>query len=300
MWLQIHFIFIPFVTLFMGFALRDVFFINFIANFKKYFMKKFVLILCAFFMGILAQAQITLEHSYYNNSTINPIKIEVDGDKYMGIDTLTFNINLYNADHTLWKVIPTHVPDSMYKYVYAYYPSKYLFNTDDNIEVIIFIQISHVGGSSYIPPTYDIRVINELGTVLADYPGRIFQGLFPINGAWKMHLHNSDATYHEEIYGLTGTYSGLRVKNPNSTATETELYPNPVENSAVLMYNLPMGTHKAQLNIYNSMGKIVRQSELTDQFDNVLIPKNELPTGVYIYKITSNDGVLDTKQFEVR
>ncbi len=266
-------------------------------------MKKSFLILCAMVMGILVQAQITYEHSYLGKVSMFYAKLDVEGYKYIGVDTLTKNVQLFNTDHTLWKTIPITQPANCKGVgLNASVTSEHLFNSDDKIEVAISFSIKDSIGWAY-----DTKIINEDGVVIFDFPNIGGVSIYNIAGVWKLfgsfyqHSPTFTQTYtHTDVYGLPGTYSGMRVMNTNSTVTETELYPNPVENSAVLVYNLPEGTHNAQLSIYNSAGRMVRQSEITDQFDNVLIEKNGLPTGVYIYKIANNEGVLDTKQFEVR
>jgi hypothetical protein len=38
------------------------------------------------------------------------VNIEGDGYKYLGVDTATKDIKIYNTDHSLWKTIHTNIP----------------------------------------------------------------------------------------------------------------------------------------------------------------------------------------------
>lgn len=87
-------------------------------------------------LSLLARAQVTLEHSYSSNWQMEVVNIEGDGYKYLGVDTATKDIKIYNTDHSLWKTIHTNIPQSAVIYSTSSYASKYLFNADNKIELM--------------------------------------------------------------------------------------------------------------------------------------------------------------------
>lgn len=88
-------------------------------------------------LGFYAKAQVVLEHSYSSNWQMEVVNIEGDGYKYLGVDTLTKDIKIYNTDHSLWKTIHTSIPAGATVYSVSSFASKYLFNADNKIETMV-------------------------------------------------------------------------------------------------------------------------------------------------------------------
>ena len=93
-------------------------------------MKKLFTIALITIGAVYAKAQVVLEHSYNENWPMEVVNIEGDGYKYLGIDTTTKAIKIYNTDHSLWKTINTSIPQGATIYSVSSYASKYLFNAD--------------------------------------------------------------------------------------------------------------------------------------------------------------------------
>ena len=231
-----------------------------------------------------AMAQITLEHAYTTNSYINVANIEGDGYKYVGIDTGSKNVQIFNTDHTLWKTINTSIPTGAHlTFANVFCTSKYLFNADNKIEIVICFYTS-TGSTT--------RIVNEDGTIIIDIPG-YYSYIQNVSGAWKMAISGTN------IYSLPGAYSGLKVRDVINDASAT-LFPNPIDVSATLRYKLPSTDHTAQLSIYNSAGSMVKQVTISDQYNDITISKGDLPTGLYVYSIATASGTLINSKFEIR
>lgn len=70
--------------------------------------------------------------------------------------------------------------------------------------------------------------------------------------------------------------------------------PNPVRNLATVNYSLPNVT-KATLKLYNVVGKIVNEFELTKQKGKLIIETEQLPAGVYLLSFESDKYNLTKK-----
>lgn len=258
-------------------------------------MKKAILMVAAIATATLASAQITLEHSYTGkNMSLQVVTIEGEGNKYMALDTLTQNVQLYNADHTLWKTIAT-APSAGYSLVNWSYPSKYLFNSDGNVEILV----SYYSTS---PLNYHTKIISETGAVVQDFSNHYYGFVKNVNGAWKLLLYNTGAgafgsrTY-SDVYSLPGVYTGMKNINGETSGTVS---PNPASSSFTLAYRLPSDTHVAELNVYDVSGQLVKSMTITDLFNDVVINSEDLAPGMYIYNISGGGKLLLSDKVEIK
>jgi len=125
-------------------------------------MKKFLLLGLLFISGH-AIAQITFEHRYESGVPVR-VKLGFSGEKYYVHNLENNRLDLFNADHTLWKSINTPIPAAGY-FAGISHVSDNIINNDENVEVAYsFFQNGDVGG------TYNSHVISEDGTVLLVVP----------------------------------------------------------------------------------------------------------------------------------
>ena len=255
-------------------------------------MKKILLSLCIAVSFTSAKAQISLEHYYPTTSGISLVHIEGDGEKYIGTDTTTKNMLLFNTDHSLWKTIPSAISGTnVYYYGFA---SKYLFNSDVKIEFLM-------GYYNTAGTVRGVKIINEDGTLVMDFPNANSGYAVSVSVAWKLIIGNyytSPYGSNSSVYSLPGTYAGLPIVSGGHDAS-AKLFPNPVSVSATLKYKLPESDHTGKLSIFNSAGSLVKQMTISDMFDNVTINRDELPAGVYIYNVTTASGAVLSSKFEV-
>lgn len=83
---------------------------------------------------------------------------------------------------------------------------------------------------------------------------------------------------------VSNGYLGQNVPNPFSTVTE-------------IKYQLPVGTHKALIGVYDMNGKEIRQFQLGDaQSGSVFIQAGDLSAGMYLYSLVVDGKALSTKR----
>ena len=75
-------------------------------------------------------------------------------------------------------------------------------------------------------------------------------------------------------------------------------YPNPFSSSTTIKINRKLENTFFELKIYNSLGTIVRHIENIDQ--QVIIERNDLSAGIYLYEITVNKVLLASGRLVVK
>lgn len=243
-------------------------------------------------LAVSTQAQITLEKSYTGHWRMSLEKVENDGYKYVGADTGGNRIYIYNEDHSLWKTININLGAGTSFYTLPYYCSRTLFDSDNDIEVIVRYSNGSFAGSA---------IINEDGSILKSFSRSAWHEVKKSSNGWKLIIHNNSTStniQYTDIYSLPGQYSGLM--KPGKEDPEATLYPNPVAHSAVLEYSLPNGSHTGTIGVYNTNGVLMRQYQVTNQFDNVIIERGALPAGMYTYQLQSQGQGVTTGKFTVQ
>jgi hypothetical protein len=250
-------------------------------------MKHTLITLALCFVSLLSFGQITLEHTY---STVMPgasgqfVLFSSNGTKIMMSDTGTNQVKLYNTDHSLWKTI--NVPAySGFRFTNSYLVSDNLFNSDNNIEMIV----TYYGAAA----TYKSVVIAEDGTVLADLGGALFFSTHSVDGHYKLSASTLAAgAYTYDIYSLPGTLPcGLcgnvgvttPVHNNGGTGTLSDATPNPTTGGALISFTLPYGVSDANISITNAAGQIVQEIPVNGQSGQVHISTDNLSSGIYYY-----------------
>ncbi len=246
-------------------------------------------------LSLLARAQVTLEHSYPTNYPMSVCHLEDYGDKYIGIDTATKNVLIYNADHSLWKTVNTGIPNGVITVNTVYLASQYLFNNDNKIEFIVCYYVT----SPTI--TYTSKLLNEDGVLIHTFNNGAFPTIRKINSDWKLLinvLNYSPVSNYTEVYAVPGQWTGLTYAGKSGESNS--IFPNPVESSATIRYELPTGLTQGSLNIYNMAGQQVRSYTVSNQFSDILINKGELPAGTYVYDIVTSAGRQAGQKFIVQ
>lgn len=97
-------------------------------------MSRFICFLAILMAGMLSNAQISLEHKY-GNTYIDRIALGYDGIKYVKQVLTNNRLELYNSDHSLWKIIDLPVPVGA-GVDRVFHISQTQMNADSLIEVI--------------------------------------------------------------------------------------------------------------------------------------------------------------------
>lgn len=256
-------------------------------------MKK-ILLIASMLFAYNADAQITLEHTYNNSSNIQVYNLENEGYKYVITDYSTKSVRIYNTDHSLWKTVNVSLPSSVTSF-YVTYVSTKLFNTDGNVEFLIWYY-ENISGN--VKAT--AQCIGENGSSLYNFNDAASPFVVKVGESWKLiyskYASNSNESY---VYSLPGNYI-TAVKKTSVDGFESKLYPNPVDNVATLSYKLPEGTKTAELSIYNMHGQKLRDYNITSDFQTITIESGNLNPGNYTYQIKAPGFISEGEQFIVR
>ncbi|MCD6329507.1 MAG: carboxypeptidase regulatory-like domain-containing protein [Candidatus Cloacimonetes bacterium] len=109
----------------------------------------------------------------------------------------------------------------------------------------------------------------------------------------------ADGIYIDDfkIYKFENNYSN-NDPAPQNTFALYQNYPNPFRHSTQFAFLLPANTENAEISIYNLLGQLVDRIELTtdDIFSRNIIwdakdsSGNDVPSGVYFYKLSTKDN----------
>lgn len=79
----------------------------------------------------------------------------------------------------------------------------------------------------------------------------------------------------------------------NLSASDVQLYPNPATNLVMLEFTNPL-INAFELEVYNQLGQLLHRKAYTNT-NQASCPLNELSTGIYFFKLKTNQGVLTKK-----
>ena len=249
------------------------------------------------FITISVKSQITLETKY----PIQPFKLKLcnltnGGYKYYWLDQTNNQIKMYNSNHSIFKTINVTPPTTPYTYGGVNYISDNLFNSDNLVEFMIVYYQS--------PSTYQSKLFNENNIILFSSNSSAGE-LLNISGNYKLKIPstNADSTL---IYSLPGSLPCEAcggptsiVKNNTTTNTMPNAYPNPTSTQITIPYTLTNNDTKGKINIYDINGKIVKEYNVDNTFDNFILDTQEFSAGTYYYNLTTSSGVSDAKKIIV-
>ncbi|MGN0032663.1 MAG: T9SS type A sorting domain-containing protein [Candidatus Limimorpha sp.] len=239
-------------------------------------MKKLLLFISCCLMGVLANAQISLEHSFEG------YPVFYDG-KYLIFDNVSKTLNIYNLDYSLYKMVNISVPDGYSLSISVSFPSKHLFNSDDKMEFLItaynFASISGI-----------LLVLNEDGDVvhtISDDNKALFpHSIVENNGDFKLIVYGLDSQqkYHTCVYSLPGTYESVDSDNADVNSL---CYPNPAKDFVRLHYTMKKGA-TGVLKVFDANGVLVDEKSVGSDFDEIILDVSNYPSGIYIYECNGN------------
>lgn len=236
-------------------------------------MKKNFIILTAILLPFLCKAQITLEHTYADNS-VNVATVSNSDYVYFYTDTL--NLYIYSSAHTLLKTVVHGLSvEPQISNV-----SKTLFDTDPGYEFIMH---------DYTSSPYNFKVMNDDGSVLFSGVGSAFA--FNTPGGAKMIVHFSNT--QSKVYDLPGTLYGMKMKE--ATVGVGLPYPNPSASWVKLPYELNDAT--GSLHIIDVSGRIQKSYSISKIFSDIMVQPGTLPPGQYFYYIEADGQRSKAKPF---
>lgn len=280
-------------------------------------MKKISFIICIF-LYVIANAQITLEHTYDSSSTIvslGPsgaeqsqlmlINFEVTGEQYVRINRWGKTICIYNMNHILQKTIPfsTFPMDFNNKSGDFLYFSEKLFDTDSGMEFMYGVKTS--------AGPYYTGIYNDDGSVIFSDTGAAIvrpnwlMQQYPIyNSSQGTKMILSYENKQTKVFSLPGTLT-TGIQNGNEQLIQAQggsisnVYPNPTTGAVTLQYELPKGGSSGEIVLYNQQGAEVKRYTVDDTFKELLLDNTMLPAGTYFYQLQTSKGAVGTKKMVV-
>jgi len=254
-------------------------------------MRNFLLSATAIFITNFAFGQLTLEHSFPSNQDA---RVYNDGTRiYYFVtkyDTSEYRnkIHIYNSDYSLYRTItfPWDTSfDSGVSFIGDYGISKYVFNTNDNFEFIVY---------TYSNSTQQTRcyIMDEDGIIIKDlstyYTGTddivIFHDSLNNINKIKLKLKDTSIAGLVEIYTLpTTVLSAIEFESEN----ELSAFPIPT-NNILNVTNPKNGANKIE--VFDTSGKLVLNKNFANIEYNISIDVQNLQKGIYIYRIGNSSG----------
>ncbi len=235
-----------------------------------------------------------------SNQTINCFlredaskKVYVKYPSGSSVDTsefLLYDFNLSVGDTATIHLI-NYSTDSLYKMVVLYSDSSLLGGSYRKMIMLRTIPGQVIWG----PGCDDMWWIQGMG---ASQFGLLYNELpecscFCDNTDYQLSCFWDNGTY---LWGGTNCDYATSVENLAFNDFSVRLYPNPLSNSSILEIN---NVGKAKLEIYNLLGKIVMKKAIIDE-KNIILDKFDFSSGIFIYKITTENGIYFSDKFTVQ
>jgi hypothetical protein len=263
-------------------------------------MKKSAFILFLAFTALTLKAQIVPEYTFAGVSAAFT-NLPTAGYKFYAMDVTNSKCILYNTDHSIWKTINLSLPANHYLVDFAYL-SEDLFNSDNAIELLY---VSYYYDATLAYGTYETRIANESGTVLLSVPGGGYSAVYSAPVGSKLFVWVYD--YSTTVTGMTTKVYTIPGQIATSIAPQPEIpgialqsaFPNPASATVTIPYQLPSTIDEAVLTIYDAQGKSVQSYRIDHTFNNLNIPVNALPSGIYFYRIQAPGFTTESKKLIV-
>lgn len=265
----------------------------------------FVAVACA--VAVHANAQITLEAAgagrmrVLHSLQVGPKVIQ--GELVVGQDTVT----VYNFDLSVYRHLVIPAPPAGYTWSSLRFVTEALFDTDSTtLEYTLM-----AAGSN--PGQYHFAIVREEGTVLfSKTPGVCWDVLgsgiehgSPIvqtNSGAKLLLADG-MNGPSEVYALPGSMpclpgcdgaliTGVGEEFAPPSGPGLFLFPNPADEGAEVLYQLPQGAGQAELIFYTTAGQQVLQLPVPPNSERMHISTAQLPAGTYLYQLRAGTEVM--------
>jgi hypothetical protein len=268
-------------------------------------MKKQLLFIFSLFIFNVSYSQITLEHTYpiitsnYGGISLTLVKFSSIGDKYAILDRNINQLKIYSLNHSLYKTINIPAPSlatTSSISLEIINISDNLFNNDNLIEVAY--QYDHYESSLGLS-IGEVAVIDENLTSLFHKDSAYFDGgyhnttyssddygIIKTTGGLKMAIQYSKAYDKSfEVYSLPGQLVTV-LNTPKYEPSKFMIYPNPADSYTKIDFEIDNG-QTGDIIIYSADGKIVKRYKVDGAFGSLLLNSQDLPTGEYVYQLTT-------------
>lgn len=275
-------------------------------------MKK--LIVFFVMLQLTAKSQIiNLENTYTQAPYFILTQISPSNYKYILFDPFNSQFKVYNLNHSLYASVNiplTYVQGSSQYYIN--FVTTSLFDCDStNLEYSIMFLGN--GGPAYPAPYFSVYRAN--GPLLQKIDSvRFTNWSTGMNYATNINavpiiktpagsklilnkVNSSGGTAGTSVYALCGTMPTNYYSS--QLLDEAELpFPNPTAKTISLPYKLVGETH-GKLVIYSIEGKSLKEFQIDNNFDHLILNTEDLSEGTYLYSVFSGSGKSEGLRFTV-
>ena len=234
---------------------------------------------------------LTIEHNYTEGHAIRSNFSGV-GERYILLDAIAKEVNIYNGNHTLLKTVTlTNIPANAQISPISFVVNE--LNNDSKIE--IGINYYTVGGAGV---TYTGRIINEDGVLLLSRPNSTFFSIDNIQGLTPK-LTSTDLSgfslFSSGIYNFTPfVFTGL--SNLSEKGRFWNVSPVPAQNTISINGTTP--NRLVALDIIDITGKTVK-SFYNIHASSYTFDVSNLHSGLYMLRGQTSDNTWFTKKIVV-
>lgn len=143
----------------------------------------------------------------------------------------------------------------------------------------------------------------EAGGLNSNLVSVLETGLVEATSSVKYLIYNvnnpADSLVHEISYVIEDQNS-KKILFHNKDIQISNIYPNPVTNSAFFNYTLSSKKKNAKIIIHNVLGSIIAEYDLPSYESRIKITTSELNSGVYFYTLKVDNDNLITKKLVVK
>ncbi len=223
------------------------------------------------------------------------------------------NITLYNFDNSVVKSITINLTDyisyiDVSSNIYSCgvkYISRNIFNEDtSDFEFIIY--------PNWFRQSHPM-ILNDEGNVIYDLEHHSAYAHFFLTSSLETPILVVD--YYTDTTNTTILYSlpGKMVCNSCNTVTINDKkkylgkkgnyldnsYPNPSNNYTIIPYQLPINEKNGTIRLFSSNGKHLKTYKINNHFDHLRIETSNLPKGIILYNLSTENGFSETKKLIV-
>ena len=128
-----------------------------------------------------------------------------------------------------------------------------------------------------------------------------YTGLISILTSAVNELNGEIKVLKEEIEDLrNGTDSEKNSKTISQKVVLEQNIPNPFSDRTTIKYQLPQGTSRASLIIFDMNGGIKKEFPLTENKSEITINASQIGKGLFIYSFVQNGQILETKKMIIQ
>lgn len=233
---------------------------------------------------------LSLENTY--ESQVTRVKLENSGEKYYTSSLLlSYQVKIYNSNHTLWKTIDLLPPNNSTFDRYEITINQ-LSETKINPDVLLELSFMYVP-KLLLEPYYNSRIISENGTILVQADGLAGLYLNEIPGLDTKLIGSAYPDLNNNV-AFSKVYS-LETLGTTSFNKKTNIFiaPNPA-NSYLNINSLSSPIKEAA--IYTMTGALVKK-ETAQIITKIDVEK--LPTGIYIVNLTDFNNQKSTHKITI-